>query len=304
MDITTYIKKIPSSDGKHELYGRVYLPKGDIKGLFHVVHGMTEHMERYDQFMKEMAAEGYVCFGYDHLGHGQTVKDASEYGYIAKRDGWKRLVEDVTVFGNAMRAEYGEDLPYVLMGHSMGSFIVRLATVMGRAPDKLIVMGTGGPNPLAGAGLVLVAILKGLGRARKSSALIYKLAFGSYLKKFKEDGIRGWLTTDAAIREKYAADPRCNFYFTVSAMGDLINLTKRANSGKWFKRVKKDLPILLVAGKDDPVGNYGKGVEVVFNRLKKQGSLVEIKLYHGRHEILNDTCKDEVVADIKTFLNK
>ena len=78
MDITTYIKKIPSSDGKHELYGRVYLPKGDIKGLFHVVHGMTEHMERYDQFMKEMAAEGYVCFGYDHLGHGQTVKDASE----------------------------------------------------------------------------------------------------------------------------------------------------------------------------------------------------------------------------------
>lgn len=304
MDITTYIKKVPSSDGTHQLYGRVYLPEGEVKGLFHVVHGMTEHMERYEPFMKVMAAEGYICFGYDHLGHGKTAKDKSELGYIAKRDGWKLLVNDVTVFGNAMRAEYGDDLPYILMGHSMGSFIVRLASVIGRSPDKLIVMGTGGPNPLAGAGLFLVAIMKRFGREQDISALIHKLAFGAYNKKFKGDGSRGWLTSDADIREKYAKDPHCNFRFTVSAMGDLINLTKRSNSGKWFKQVKKDLPILLVAGKEDPVGNYGKGVNVVFNKLKKRGCCVEIRLYHGRHEILNDTCKNEVVEDIKAFIKK
>ena len=304
MEITTYIKKVPSTDGKHELYGRVYLPQGEIKGLFHVVHGMTEHMERYESFMKEMAAEGYICFGYDHLGHGRTANDRSELGYIAKKGGWKLLVDDVTAFGNAMRAEYGENLPYILMGHSMGSFIVRLASVMGRSPDKLIVMGTGGPNPLAGAGLFLVAILKRLGKAKEISALIHKLAFGAYNKRFKGDGSRGWLTSDAGIREKYANDPLCNFHFTVSAMGDLINLTKRSNSGKWFKQVKKDMPVLLVAGKDDPVGNYGKGVRVVFNKLKKQGSLVEIRLYDGRHEILNDTCKATVVADIKKFAQR
>ena len=304
MEITTYIKKVPSTDGKHELYGRVYLPQGEVKGLFHVVHGMTEHMERYESFMKEMAAEGYICFGYDHLGHGKTAKDASELGYIARRNGWKLLVDDVTAFGNAMRADYGEDLPYILMGHSMGSFIVRLAAADGRTPDKLIVMGTGGPNPLAGAGLLLIAAMKLFGRDRDISNFVHKMAFGAYNKKFAADGKRGWLTSDAAVREKYDKDPHCNFRFTVSAMGDLISLTKRANHKDWFKQLPKELPVLLVAGKDDPVGNYGKGVKVVFNKLKKQGSLVEIKLYDGRHEILNDACRDAVVEDIKAFISK
>lgn len=304
MEITTYIKKVPSSDGAHELYGRVYLPEGEVKGLFHVVHGMTEHMERYDAFMREMAAEGYICFGYDHLGHGMTAKDASELGYIAKRDGWKRLVEDVTVFGNAMREDFGERLPYILMGHSMGSFIVRLASVDGRTPDKLIIMGTGGPNPAAGAGLLLVAAMKLFGKARQVSPLLCKMAFGSYNKKFAADGKRGWLTSLAEIREKYDKDPHCNFTFTVSAMGDLINLTKRANDKAWFAAVKKDLPVLLVSGKNDPVGNYGKGVKVVFNRLKKQGCRAEVKIYDGRHEILNDTCRAAVVEDILAFIKQ
>jgi len=302
MEITTYIKKVPSTDGKHELYGRVYLPQGEVKGLFHVVHGMTEHMERYESFMKEMAEEGYICFGYDHLGHGKTAKDASELGYIAHKQGWKLLVDDVTAFGNAMRADFGEKLPYILMGHSMGSFIVRLAAADGRTPDKLIIMGTGGPNPIAGAGLLLIAAMKLFGRERDISNFVHKMAFGAYNKKFAADGNRGWLTSDAAIREKYDKDPHCNFRFTVGAMGDLINLTKRANHKDWFKRLPKDLPVLLVAGVDDPVGNYGKGVKVVFNKLKKQSCRVEIKLYKGRHEILNDTCREAVVEDIKAFV--
>ncbi len=302
MEITTYVKKVPSTDGTHELYGRVYLPQGEVKGLFHVVHGMTEHMERYEPFMREMAAEGYICFGYDHLGHGKTVKDQSELGYIAKKNGWKLLVEDVTAFGDAMREDYGEDLPYILMGHSMGSFIVRLAAADGRTPDKLIIMGTGGPNPIAGAGLLIVAAMKLFGKGKTVSKFLYKTAFGSYNKKFDGDGKRGWLTSNADIREKYDKDPLCNFHFTVSAMGDLIGLTKRANDKDWFKRLPKDLPVLLVAGKNDPVGNCGKGVKVVFNKLKKQGSLVEIRLYDGRHEILNDACRDAVVEDIKAFL--
>lgn len=301
MQITTYIKKVPSSDGTHELYGRVYLPQGEVKGLFHVVHGMTEHMERYESFMREMAAEGYICFGYDHLGHGKTARDNGELGYIAKKNGWKLLVDDVTAFGNAMREDFGEKLPYILMGHSMGSFIVRLASVNGRTPDKLIVMGTGGPNPIAGAGLLIVAAMKLFGKGRKVSPFLQKMAFGSYNKKFGDDGKRGWLTTDADIRDKYGNDPYCNFHFTVSAMGDLINLTKRANDRAWFDAVPKDLPVLLVAGVDDPVGNYGKGVKVVFNKLKKSNCRVEVKLYTGRHEILNDTCKDAVIEDIKKF---
>ena len=142
------------------------------------------------------------------------------------------------------------------------------------------------------------------GKGKKVSKFIYKMAFGSYNEKFLEDGKRGWLTSDPEIRDKYDRDPYCNFSFTVSAMGDLINLTKKANDKQWFSALPKDLPVLLVAGENDPVGNYGKGVKVVFNKLKKQGSLVEIRLYNGRHEILNDTCKTQVIEDIKTFVHK
>ena len=299
---TTYIQKsVTSSDGIHTLVGRVYLPDGAPKGLFQVVHGMTEHIPRYHHFMTAMAQAGYICFGYDHLGHGATVRDDSELGFIASKDGWKYLVQDVGVFANAVRAEYGQDLPYILMGHSMGSFIVRLAVTMGQKPDKLIVMGTGGPNPIAGLGLGVIALIKGIYGERHISKLVQNMAFGSYNKKFEADGPHGWLTTDADIRDAYAKDKYCTFRFTVSAMADLINLTKRCNANGWFAQVDKELPILLVAGQDDPVGEYGKGIETVCQNLQKQGANVQMKLYNGRHEILNDACREEVLRDIQAF---
>ncbi len=290
-----------STDGVHTLKGRVYLPEGTPQGLFQVVHGMTEYIGRYHAFMSAMAEAGYITFGYDHLGHGETTHSDDELGFIAHKDGWRYLVDDVAAFGGAVKAAYG-DLPYILMGHSMGSFIVRLSAVMGNRPDKLIVMGTGGPNPIAGMGLGVIAALKRLYGERHISNLVQNMAFGSYNKRFAGDGAQGGLTTDAAIREAYAADKYCTFRFTVSAMGDLINLTKRSNAGGWFAEVDPTLPILLVAGKDDPVGEYGKGVRTVFDRLKARGCGVEMKLYEGRHEILNDACREAVVRDIKAFV--
>lgn len=294
-------KAVPSTDGVHTLKGRIYLPEGDPKGIFQVVHGMTEYIGRYDTFMQAMAEAGYITFGYDHLGHGDTAADDSELGFIAHKDGWKYLVDDVAAFGGAVKAEYG-DLPYVLMGHSMGSFIVRLSAVMGNRPHKLIVMGTGGPNPIAGMGLGVIGMLKKLYGEKHISNLVQNMAFGSYNKRFGNDGAQGWLTTYAAVREAYAIDKYCTFRFTVSAMGDLINLTKRSNAKGWFAEVDPTLPILLVAGKDDPVGEYGKGVRTVFDRLQKKGCQVEMKLYEGRHEILNDACREAVVEDIKAFV--
>lgn len=303
MDSSYYIeKKVPSSDGKHELYGRVYLPQGEAKGFFHVVHGMTEHIGRYEAFMREMAQAGYICFGYDHLGHGQTAKDDSELGFIAHKEGWRYMAKDVGIFAEAVLGEYGRHMPYILMGHSMGSFVVRVAVSEGLVhPDRLIVMGTGGPNPAAGVGLALIALIKTFLGERHISSLVQNLAFGAYNKRFSSDGPHGWLTADAAVREKYAGDKFCTFRFTVSAMGDLITLTKKSNAGKWFAHMDKALPILLVSGKDDPVGNYGKGVNVVFNRLRAQGANVRMILYAGRHEILNDACRDAVIRDIQAF---
>ncbi len=293
-----------SSDGIHTLAGVVYLPEGEAKGLFHIVHGMTEHIARYDALMQAVAMAGYIAFGYDNLGHGKTARDKSELGYIAPKNGYELLVRDVGVFANAVRAAYGETLPYFLMGHSMGSFIARLAAEEGKGIDKLIVMGTGGPNPAAGAGLALIALLKRLYGDKHISPLIDKVAFGGYNKRFTDtEAPNPWLTTDTAVRARYKDDPYCSFKFTVSAMGDLIRLTKNANRSAWYKNLPKTLPVLLVSGKDDVVGGYGKGVLTVKKGLEKQGISVTCHLYEGaRHEILHDFTYESVKNDILAFI--
>lgn len=297
--------KAPSTDGIHDLAGKVYFPDKSPVGILHVLHGMTEHIARYDRFMREMAEAGYITCGYDHLGHGNTAADPSELGFIAEKGGDDLLLRDVKAFSDAVRGEYGKDLPYVLMGHSMGSFIARLAAEKYVKPHKLIIMGTGGPNPIAGVGLALIGIIKACKGPRHISPFIDNMAFGGYNKRFGEDAHpKAWLTKDAAVRDAYMADPFCTFPFTISAMGDLIRLTKNANRGAWFKSLSKGLPILLVSGHDDPVGDFGKGVETVCAKLQKAGHPVTCRLYSGyRHEILNDACHDRVVADILDFLS-
>ena len=165
-------KKVLSSDGIHMLAGKVYVPEGDIKGLFHVVHGMVEHISRYDGFMRELAENGYLTFGYDNLGHGHTVNDKSELGFIAHENGSKMLVDDVALFGEEIKAEYGEGLPYYLLGHSMGSFIARLAAEQYDIQDKLIIMGTGGPNPAVNPGMALIKTIK---KQRDIGIIVYSV---------------------------------------------------------------------------------------------------------------------------------
>ena len=295
---------VPSSDGVHDLAGKVYLPTGKPVGILHVLHGMTEHIARYDGFMKEMVEAGYIACGYDHLGHGHTATDPSELGFVAEQDGWKLWVADVKVFSDAVRAEYGAELPYVLMGHSMGSFVARLASVTCVNPNALILMGTGGPNPVAGVGLAVIGAVKAIKGARHISPLVDDLAFGSYNKRFhapKE--AKDWLSKDTAVTDAYVRDPFCSYKFTVSGMADLVRMTYLSNRGGWFKSLDGAIPVLLVSGRDDPVGGFGKGVETVSNRLQRTGHTVTCRLYDGyRHEILNDSSHATVVADIRDFL--
>ena len=297
-------RAFPSTDGIHTLKGKMYIPEGQPKGIFHLVHGMTEHIGRYDAFLREIAEAGYVCVAYDNLGHGNTAVDDSELGYIAKKNGWKLLAADVNAVGNAVKNEY-PGLPYYLMGHSMGSFIVRLtAAKYPDLPDKLIVMGTGGPNPASGVALGLINTIGFFCGKRHISPLIEKLAFGDYNKGFG-DGTNGdWLSKNPEVRRIYNADKFCNYHFTVSAMHDLVKLNREVNLSKWFKRIgKSKLPILLVSGADDPVGEHSKGVKTVNQKLVKKGADVRMKLYDdNRHEILNDTARDEAIADILAFI--
>ncbi len=299
---------VPSSDGIHTLSGVIDLPEGEAKGFFHIVHGMTEHIARYDRIMADLTNEGYICFGYDNLGHGHTAKDASELGYIADKNGDDLLARDVKVFSDAVMAEFGaKKLPYYLMGHSMGSFITRMAVEKYVKPDRYIIMGTGGPNPVAGVGLALIGVVKLFFGGHHISKTLDKVAFGSYNKRFGGGTVEDpspWLTPNEDARKKYYADPLCTFKFTASAMGDLIRLTKNANRKDWFQNVPKELPILILSGAEDPVGDYGKGIRMVEEGLKETGHEVTCVLYEGaRHEILNDDNTYEAVKrDILNFL--
>ena len=308
-------KSLPSADGVHTLRGVVYMPAstqaGKPAGILQIVHGMTEYIGRYHRFMADMAAAGWLVCGHDHLGHGRT-SDPADWGFIARKGGWELLCRDAAAFGEAVRAEYEGQfgrLPLTLMGHSMGSFVARLTAeryVRPGALAGLIVMGTGGPNPAAGAGIALSGLIRALRGERHVSKLLDAMAFGGYNKPFAaEDDPYAWLTNDRGVRDAYRADPMCTFPFTVSAMGDLIRLTKYANRGAWFKNIPADLPILLVSGQNDPVGGIGKGVETVHRRLERAGKDVTCRIYEGaRHEILNDACYETVLGDIQDFLAK
>ncbi len=309
---------VPSSDGIHTLAGHVYLPDDfpdtRPRGVFHVVHGMTEHIGRYDPFLRDICKTGWLVCGYDNLGHGHTVNDPSELGFIAHKDGHERLAHDVQCFYLTVCETYGVgDLPYVLMGHSMGSFIVRYAASRGYViPHRLILMGTGGPNPVAGVGLAVIGAVKLFKGERYISPMLDKLAFGTYNSHFggAEKGSTDpverykWLNTQREPLETYCADPLCAFRFTASGMSDLVRLTCLVNKKKWFRSLPAGMPVLLVSGKDDPVGDYGKGVTGVRDRLIAQGITVEMYLYEGaRHEILFDTVFPTVLSDICAFLN-
>lgn len=296
-------KKVLSSNGKNMLAGIVYLPQGKIKGYFHIVHGMTEYIGRYDRFMRILAENGYIAFGYDHLGHGNTVNDDSELGFIAEHNGDDLLARDVKVFHDAMKSEYG-NLPYYLMGHSMGSFVVRMAVQNYVTPDKLIIMGTGGPKSIVVFGLYLSQFIQYIKGPRYYSKLVKYLAFGAYNARCpKSEGPHAWLTNDSNIRDKYHKDKFCTFELTISTMHDIISLTYKSNRKEWFSSVAKKMPILIVSGKDDVVGDYGKGVIAVRDNLVKYGANVTFKLYeNNRHELLNDIARDEVTFDILNFI--
>jgi len=187
----------------------------------------------------------------------------------------------------------------------MGSFVVRYSFEKYVSPDKLIIMGTGGSNPAANAGLALIEIIKLFFGEKHISKFIDKMAFGSYNNRFgggTDEDPSPWLTNDAEIRKKYYADKFCTFKFTVSAMGDLIRIMKYSNRKDWYRNIKKDTPILLISGEDDPVGNYGKGIYEVEQKLQKNGVNTKCIVYkNARHEILNDFTYTEVKNDVINF---
>lgn len=286
--------------------GVIYIPEGTPKGILQISHGMCEYIGRYDAFMRYMVQKGFIVAGNDHLGHGNSSRE-EEYGFFGEEDGYIHFIEDLHQMTMLVKQEFG-GLPYFLLGHSMGSFIARLyLTKYGNELDGAIICGTGGPNPMTGFGIFLANQTCKRKGTHYRSPMLDHMAFGAFNKKCKPCRTsKDWLTRDSGIVNAYLHDPKCMFLFTAAGFRDLLTLSSRANHPQWYDSLNVNLPILLISGDNDPVGNYGKGVRQVYETLKKyQLQDVSLILYpNARHEILNEINRSQVFEDTANWIVK
>lgn len=299
-------QSILSSDGKTELALYRFVPINvPVRAVVQIVHGMTEYLLRYTKIIDFLCENGFEVWGHDHLGHGNSVRNPEDLGFMDARHGADYMIEDTHLVSNAIRAEL-PGLPLFLLGHSMGSFVVRNYTA--RWGDELagaVYVGTGGPNSPTGIGCFVASLIGLFCGKRHRSALLRKIAFSGYLKTYEKGcSPNAWLTNDPAGLAVYADDPYCNYTFTVRGYHDLFTLLGRVSKKAWARSLPKDMPVLFLSGDDDPVGQWGKGVTAVYDRLLEAGMTdVTLKLYAGsRHEVLTDKDREAVRADLLSWL--
>lgn len=298
----------PSCDGLHDIYVRKWTPDGPVRGVVQIEHGVLEYIRRYDDFMQTLASHGFVAAGDDHLGHGRTVKDETELGYFGPENGWSLVVGDIHRLRRQLKADY-PDVPHILFGHSMGSFLVRTYAILnGDELDGLIVCGTGNQAaPLVLAGKAAAALEKRVHGPQYRSERLNNLIFGAYNVKFGETRTpNDWLCRDEAVVDAYTADPLCGGIPTVGLVYEMMRGIAFVTREKNVARMPDDLPVLLISGACDPVGDHGKGVTRAYHLMLSAGQKdVTLKLYpEGRHEILNELNKEEVYQDVLDWIEK
>ena len=295
-----------SSTGKNKIHARMCVPDTEPRAIVQIIHGIAEYIDRYDEFMSFLADNGIIAVGTDHLGHGKSIESEEQTGFFAYENGWDYAVRDEEVLRLAMHENYPE-LPIIVFGHSMGSFMAR--TLLIRYPDAFnaaIISGTGNQgSALVNGGLFMGNLVTGLKGAHHYSKFLNNLAFGSYNKIYENPKTEyDWLSRDEAKVQKYIDDPLCGFIPTCSLFRDMMTGVKFITNKKNLTAMNKDMPVYFMSGDMDPVGECGKGVQKAYNNFLEAGMKdVSIKLYPGgRHEMLNEINKDEVYSDILTWL--
>jgi alpha-beta hydrolase superfamily lysophospholipase len=292
---------LASGDGT-QLHVSRWLPDGPAKAIVQVAHGMGEHSERYARFAERLTAAGYAVYANDHRGHGGTARNPGDAGYFADDKGWDAVVSDLHLVSDHAREE-NPGLPLFLFGHSMGSFLSRAyASRFGADLDGLVLSGTAGDAGLLGrVGLALATVQARLRGRRHPSGLMDQLTFGQYGAAFKPNRTKfDWLSSDEAEVDLYVADERCGNVFSAGFFVDLLGGLAAINSDGLVSRVPKNLPIFIFSGELDPVGDKGKGPQRVADQYRRLGVReVTVKLWpQGRHEMLNETNRDEVMDSV------
>lgn len=295
-----------SCDCKNAIYVREWLPDVVPVGVVQICHGIAEHITRYDKFAHFLASNGFVVTGEDHLGHGRSVASQDDLGFFGEHDGWELVVGDMRELYERLRKQYTH-LPIFIFGHSMGSFLTRTYIIRYHdSPDGVILSGTGQQSGLLlSAGLFAANAVINLHGANHKSKCLNNLMFFGYNSHYKPNRTSfDWLTRNGAVVDNYINDPLCGFIPSAGVFRDMLMGIKYISNKKNLERLNKNLPIFLISGDDDPVGEYGKGVLRAYNSFLQAGLTdVTLKLYHGgRHEIISEYNKDEVYSDVLGWL--
>lgn len=276
------------------------------RGIVHIVHGLSEHAGRYEAFAEELTDEGYQVFAHDQRGHGRTTTDSDGFGYVADADGWRILVSDTIELGCAERQRFPQ-LPFYLFGHSMGTYVVQ--DILGLKPELADAAILSGPNGEAGLltriGRLIARVERlRLGRHGRSD-LINTLSFGAFNRGFTPNRTSyDWLTRDEQAVDRYIADPCCGFIATNQFWVDLLDAIVAIARPENRARIRRNLPIYIFSGRNDPVNNQGRGAEYLAETLRSMGVRnVSYRIYpKGRHETLNELNRDEVMGHIIEWL--
>lgn len=296
-----------ASHGIGKLRGCCWTSEGTPKAVVQLVHGIAEHVERYDDFANYLNSLGFLVVAEDHMGHGKSIGDDGMQGYF--HGGWFTAIDDTYQLLCDTKEKY-PDIPYVLFGHSMGSFIAR--TILAKYPDSgisaCVICGTGWqPQMLLNVAIPLCKLICKIDGEQNPSPKLESLVFGGYNKRVEHPRTPfDWLSRDDKSVDAYIADPLCGFTASAGLLRDMLTGIRYIENRKSLDAMKKNLPVLFIAGGDDPVGNYGDGVRQAAAAFQKAGMQnVSVKIYPlCRHELLNEINKAEIYNDVSQWMRK
>ena len=292
----------PSSDGKTRIHAVEWSPDESPKAILQIAHGVTEYILRYEEFAEYLTNKGILVVGNDHIGHGSSIAENAKPMYFGPKNSWNFVVKDIETCRKMTKEKY-PDVPYVLLGFSLGSFLVRTYLIDYKEPiDAAIIMGTGYiPNfKIAIAKMLANKEAKKVGE-ENTSPVIKSLTFENYNKLFKPNRTEcDWLCSNEEALDEYLKDSLRGESYSAGLFRELLSGMQYTSNLKNIEKMNKRMPILLLSGDKDPVGDFGKGVIKTFDIFRKAGiENVDIKLYQNlRHDILHEKCRNTIYNDI------